>query len=377
MFAQRKWMAISLGLFLVLGRTAGAQTDDRQPVTGALVMPPGDNPPPVSGALVWPSTDSINYGTCDPLWTASAEGLFLNRSRPAHQSLLVDNAGTSIYDANQLDFPTQLGWEIDVQRRVCCDWSVEALYFQLGGENAKDLTLSTFGAGVPYNTPPAATGIFGGPGPVLTGLDYSSKLQNVEFNARRELTPNVSLLAGVRYLGLYEDGLTIEQLATFSNPSPALPSLIGDIQKFSVFNNLIGFQVGADATFLRWGRFSLEGNFKAGIYGDAASNRISYDYASTSPLALYHFVSGTTGGSAAFVGELGIRETCQIVGGWSIFAGYDLLWIDGVALASQQAAANPSPNPSPGNTWFGPASNVQMGSSLFYQGATAGVEFRY
>jgi hypothetical protein len=53
----------------------------------------------------------------------------------------------------------------------------------------------------------------------------------------------------------------------------------------------------------------------------------------------------------------------------SVGGGYQLLWLDGVALASQQPSVNPPPV-------LGPATSVATTGDLFYNGAFVGLEYR-
>ncbi len=168
---------------------------------------------------------------------------------------------------------------------------------------------------------------------------------------------NAALLAGVRFLDL-TDGITVEQRTTCN--------CVDACQDLRTSNYLVGFQIGGDATLYRCCRFSLESDVKAGIYGNAARNHFAYD----SRYFQRYDESGCGAGSAAFVGEFGIRASYQVVGPWSIVAGYELLFIDGLALAYQQPSANTTP-------LLGPATTVQTGGDVFYQGATLGIECRY
>ena len=307
-----------------------------------------------SDDLAFPSCDDWTYPACDPLWTVRADSLFLNRSSPNSKTLLTDDEAFKTFDANQFEFPVQFGWDIDLQYRLACDWSIDARYIDVGVHGASATAPQTpEGGGVLYGGTNVA-GILN-QGALDSTLSYDSRLQSVEINLRRDYCPNLTLLAGVRYLQL-TDEITVDQVTT--------NNLVHDEQQLKAYNGLIGFQIGADATLWSQGRFSLESDVRAGIYGDAARNHLSF--------ASYNYSveTGTHAGSAAFVGEASVRASYKLTERWSFVAGYELLWLDDVALAYEQ----PSVNPSPLN---GPATSVKLGGDVFYQGAIVGLEFRH
>ena len=170
-----------------------------------------------------------------------------------------------MFNANQIDLPVQIGWQIDVTRRLNCDWDLEARYFNLGGQSATPPTISsTNGAGVLYRN--AAMGIF--PEPVNSNLAYTSRLQDVEINARRRVNDYLTVLAGVRYLNL-DDRILVNDLSVTGG--------VDATQQLAGLNDMVGFQIGADAIVLRRGRFSVDTLLKAGIYDDLARNAFTYD----------------------------------------------------------------------------------------------------
>ncbi|MGD0381956.1 MAG: BBP7 family outer membrane beta-barrel protein [Thermoguttaceae bacterium] len=295
---------------------------------------------------------------CDPVWTVRADALFLNRSRLPDQTLLVNGLVAPLFNANQFDLPVQMGWQIDLTRRLNCNWDLEARYFDLGGQSATPPTISSpFGTGVIFapGTPGIAQGIFNPP--VNTNLAYTSRLQNVEINACRSLNGRLSLLAGVRYLNL-DDRIQVNELTTVGG--------IDATQQLAGFNDLVGFQIGADAIVVRRGRFSVDTLLKAGVYDDLARNAFTYD----STVFGAHVATGASASNVAFCGEIGITLTYDLTERLSIRGGYQLLWLDGVALASQQPAVNPLPV-------FSPATTVATTGDVFYNGAFMGLEYHW
>jgi hypothetical protein len=164
------------------------------------------------------------------------------------------------------------------------------------------------------------------------------------------------VLAGVRYLNL-DDRILVSQLTTTGG--------IDATQRLDGFNDLLGFQIGGDAVLVQRGRFSLDTTLKAGIYGDNARNFFAYD---STALAM-HKTNGDSARNAAFCGEIGITATYGLTKRLSFRGGYQLLWLDGVALASQQPILNPPP-------LLGAATSVGTNGDVFYNGAFIGLEYR-
>jgi hypothetical protein len=70
---------------------------------------------------------------------------------------------------------------------------------------------------------------------------------------------------------------------------------------------------------------------------------------------------------AAFLGELGFTGSHRLTDGLAMQAGYSLIWIESVVLASDQIPA----------TNFVDRNGVDSGGGVFYHGATVGLTFSY
>lgn len=194
-------------------------------------------------------------------------------------------------------------------------------------------------------------------------LSYSSELDSFELSFRnRWMAPECryqgSWLAGVRFIKLDEDLL-------YQTITPR-----GRMELLTNTNNsLTGFQIGGDVwvTPLPGLRFGAEA--KAGIYGNHmnASNTI----ATTAPA---FFNENLKANDAAFVGELDVQMTYRLNYHWNIRAGYNFLFMEGLALAVDNF------NPEPPNVFPGPPGAVRTpfidttGSALFH-GLNVGFEY--
>ena len=75
-----------------------------------------------------------------------------------------------------------------------------------------------------------------------------------------------------------------------------------------------------------------------------------------------------TGGQVAFVGDINTSVIYRLTEVWGIRAGYNLIWIDGLALA---------PNQFDFSTDTGAGSRLVSGGGIFMHGANLGLEARW
>ena len=285
---------------------------------------------------------------CNPLWTIRADAVFLTRSAPPSRVLIGDPLGGALVDANSLDPGTATGWDISViRRRVYGCWGIEALYFDDSGWGTSNTVAAPGTFAVEFATP-----ILLGRQSTLTST-YGSSLRNVEINARNELADWLDFIAGFRYLELGESLDITQTVARFTPGNYAI----------TAHNRLPGFQLGLDAHLWDCCRFSLDGTVKAGIFSDDATNSVL----ATLPGSPRSLASAASKSHVAGVAELDFAGTYHINDCWAVRAGYQLLWIDGVALATSQVGVS--------NPIFGTAT-VDTGATAFYHGAFVGLEFR-
>jgi hypothetical protein len=164
-------------------------------------------------------------------------------------------------------------------------------------------------------------------------------------------------LVGFRYLSLREN------LDVFGVRTVAGAPENGDYN-IQTHNDLFGGQVGA--RFRRClGRFSWEATGKAGIYGnDAGQTQYVQDF----PNFALRPTIGTDQGQVAFLGELNLTAIYQLNDIWGLRAGYNLIFIDGVALAPDQFDFSFTPTS---------GSAVNTAGHLVLQGVNVGLEARW
>jgi len=216
--------------------------------------------------------------------------------------------------------------------------------------------------------------------------DYSTDLNNAELNLRYNFSRRVTLLAGFRWLQLNEnlqgtipppDQIQpLWKLNPYNNLSdvrrietqPGKPAT-GAFPPFwntSTTSNLFGFQIGAEGKLFERGRFSIEGLTKVGAYWNHASQSTGVSLLKTV------YPTGASTDRASFVGEAGLQCKYQVTRVITLKIGYEVLWIDGVALAPGQIQETYTIAPS---TVY--ALGINSNSSVLFHGATAGLEFTF
>ncbi len=279
------------------------------------------------------------------LWSASASALFLVRNDPAASVLAFNtNNPAERLDASDFNFGVHTGYEMALNRRVGSRGSVELRYFGLDHWRATFDGQTTPNELLQFN---AAVPVFTTSGTGVTA-DYGSKLHNAEFNIGRYYGDYVRLLTGFRYLELDERGSALLQNAQVP---------FGYVD--STRNRLYGAQLGAQGWLICRDGFSWDVIGKAGIYGNQAAHSASV----TTNAATLNAVGG--GSRTAFVGEIGTNGAYCLTDHLSLRGGYRLLWVDGVALVSDQLASSD----------FFTGDGFNGSGNVFYHGATAGLEF--
>ncbi|MCA9157479.1 MAG: BBP7 family outer membrane beta-barrel protein [Planctomycetales bacterium] len=293
--------------------------------------------------------DSILHAEASqlPLWAATADALFLDRNAPSSSVLAFNTIDpTENLNASNFNLGVHTGFDLSLQRNVGRDRTIELRYFGVDHWRSVQSAPTTINQLLQLN---AAVPVFTFSG---TSLDagYSSALHNAEINGRRKFNENWTLIAGFRYAELNE------RLSA---------SLVGSAVPFNydtaVRNRLYGFQLGGQANLLSRNYFSLDAFGKAGVFGNAAAQD------STISTGIVTLPANGRGSRTAFIGEIGATGTLQLTEYLALRSGYRLLWLDGVAVASDQLAASNFAN----GTGFSGSGDV------FYHGAFTGLELNY
>jgi len=309
----------------------------------------------------WPKHLGGNCSTS--LWTVTADAMLLQRSGGRSQPILfVPIVGPPVsnviaLDANDLTFNLQVGPRVSLTRRLHSECSIEVNHFSVYGGSA-----SAVRDGNPQILFPAG-GLF-----VSTQftVDYTSQFSSTELNYRHRHNDRVELLAGVRWVELVE---------RFDVVNTGVAPIFSPNYAMRTGNSMYGFQLGAYANlFERGGRFSMDGFVKAGVFANDPYQQTT----SMGNLGSIVVANDDTD-QTAFLGEIGLTGVYRFSERWTARFGYQVMWIDGVALAPDQIPFTdtiPPVNALPGSVSAGTADLHANGSSL-YHGGHVGFEVRW
>lgn len=277
-----------------------------------------------------------------PAWSFYAGGLYLQRSRPSSARVIgTPTPSTTLIDAHSYDFDWQGTPEFVLQRRFDNGWMLEGRYFG----NISSSASSNIASITSFRAAGIGVTILGG-GSLDTS--YETDLKNAEFNVHKQVMPGFSLLAGFRWIELRDKlHVNIASPATFID--------------WDSKNRMYGGQVGFNLALFSPGlplRFDLTG--KAGWFNNSMNNRMDSTIVS---------VDQSSKSQGSFAGELNFSGTYQLNEHLALKAGYMLLYLDRVALASE-AAANTTQAPG------GTSSPVSTGS-VWYQGVIFGATLSF
>jgi hypothetical protein len=277
---------------------------------------------------------------CGPTWTVRAGAVILERSRPKRQRVIEDRTGSPDREGytDAFDFGFEGGPDVTITRWLANGNGIEVRYFGALEWDANASWQSDTGWAVPTNPPRT------GGAPATINANYISRLNSTEVNYRQAPNDRVSLLAGFRWVELHEElGVDADFGANMTD--------IG----WNVDNHLYGAQSGAEVMLLdRGGPMQVTSHFKGGIFGNAADNDFSLNQSVGPDVSFNDSTSKVT-----FLGDIAFLARYRFNDNVSFNSGYQLLWLDGVALASEQIFATNVIN----------GSGIDADGFVFYHGA--------
>jgi len=302
----------------------------------------------------------------EPLWTnyALTEALFWGRDNQAANQPLIVNAdsGAPLISAQDLQFPVAAGVRAFYGERNPNECGWELGYFGVYGMSASRVATTTppdyLQAPQPIGSSLTADG-------TSALVKYNSVINSAEANVFRtsnywrdysESWLTVDWLAGFRYVGVEEQASIVTQCCADEASIP---------YRVRTRNNMFGGQVGSRARWT-WERWAVEGWAKAGILGN--SEKQIQD-----PLIDYRGFQqrgalSATGTDVGFIGDINLSVIYRLTDVWGIRAGYNTVWINGLALAPNQFDfANTSVA----------GTGLNSGDGIFLSGANLGLEARW
>jgi hypothetical protein len=147
---------------------------------------------------------------------------------------------------------------------------------------------------------------------------YNSNITSIEANLRLRKSDWFSWIAGVRWINLSEDLLFLA---------------VGDQNAAAGYvttnNNLLGFQLGGSAILAAHGRWTFNGQIRAGVY---------YNDCDATAAGLVEIPVYATGDAnpTAFEADAQLTASLWVSDHFAIRFGYQVMWLDRVALANNQ-----------------------------------------
>ncbi|HUP81653.1 MAG TPA: BBP7 family outer membrane beta-barrel protein [Pirellula sp.] len=203
-------------------------------------------------------------------------------------------------------------------------------------------------------------------------LSYSSTLNNGEINFRRRWAEPAgffqgSFLSGVRYLDLDEQASFTargENNNTAANNGLRFLDYTTNTQ-----NSLVGFQVGADLWYNVIPGVKVGVEMKSGVYNNRAHQSTAI-IANSLPNSVTEEVLSNR---VAYISQIAPQAYYRLNYSWAVRSSYQLIYIDGVALATENF--NAAPPTALLNT--GRVPRIESDAEIVLQGFTVGAEYTW
>lgn len=303
-----------------------------------------------------------------PQWNryGYAEALIMGRDNQSfNRPLLVDDLGTtSLLTSQNLQFPFGGGVRA-FYGEVGCDcrgWEVG--YFGLYNQVAS-ATMTEAAAGSKLYLPDALGFKLDPSGADEATFTYASTINNVEanvfhhflrWNPYREAWLEVDWLTGFRYVNV-DESANLGLICCGGTEAP--------FYRVATRNNMFGGQVGGRARW-NWQRWAIECWGKAAILGNAQQQIQNPLVSATGDLL--RDARSSSGVTPGMVADINVSTIYRLTDVWGIRAGYNMIWLGGVALAPNQFDF----------TDTGASGTLrQPNGSIFLMGANLGLEARW
>jgi hypothetical protein len=290
------------------------------------------------------------------------EALIVGRdNQSGDQPLVLDlNTDEELLDSGDLDFDWAGGVRAYYGHRVCGCLSLELGYLGVFDNSAADGVALEDSLMLPDDLGLQVNNFFGAD---EVNVRYASDLHSFEANAvccccgcNCACVPrSIEWLTGFRYL-------SFDETFGISSFDDAEGTTLYSVE---TDNHLYGGQVGSRYRACH-GRWSWEATGKAGLF----ANHMEQSQDPIIDFPAFEFRDGQRGSDTdlAFVGDLNLTTIYQLNQVWAARLGYNLIWLEGVALAADQLDFTNTP---------GSGSDLRDGGGVFLHGVSTGVEARW
>jgi hypothetical protein len=246
------------------------------------------------------------------------------------------NSNEVLLSTDDLDFDADGGLRIGYCSRLSDCWSAELVYMGVFDQSASSGVELEDSLMLPDDFGLQVNNFFGADN---VAVEYSSDLHSFESSLVRCSGcddgcgggHSIEWLAGFRYLHLDED----ISISSFDSAEGTT------VYKVAAENNLYGLQLGG--RYRRGsGPWSWETTAKAGVFANdmEQSQAPIIDF----PDSLYRGRRGSSETEVAVAGDVNFTLSYEFCELWGLRAGYNLIWLDGVALAPDQLDFSNTPD---------------------------------
>jgi len=302
--------------------------------------------------------------TCS--WYVEADALFLNRTRTRKIKLLEDDLDSTtprgqrrpLLTTDAFDFDYEWGPRLIFGCCLDCNRRIEFVYYGLHHWDAPLSMTSNEAIGEGNMTFPIGDNIVDDyDGADFVSMNYASELHNFEANYIINRCGCIDPLIGFRYMNVNE------RFNYFTLDYETEPVDIDDYNtssfRIDTDNHLVGFQLGGLIDRPIMDCLCLNFGATAGLYVNFA-NQSTWMGDDDNTEVLRDFNEEV--GELAFIGDLKLGLTYQMTSCISATAGYQVMWVEGVALAPEQVSYESLPTS---------GKRVNHDGSLFYDGGYA------
>ncbi len=322
-------------------------------------------------------------GSCGPRWyDVRVEAMYLKRDNVSRRVNFSQDGLAGFADpvfvlsTDDLDFEFEPGFRIEFRHEFGASSNVEASYFGTFHWSSSATATSDidnlFSPFSDFGVDPAG-GFLETDQATQHTIDYKSDLHSGEINWRTGyISPYArvhgSWYVGARYFNLNEQFSFHSVALQHIDPRTGLSRGPGEFTyQTRTNNNLIGAQLGTDLQICVLPGLMVGGEIAAGVFGNSSS-QTNVLFGTTLDPALRERV---TREDVALAGEAGVSAVWQITPRFTLRGGYEVLYIDGVALAPENF------DPTPPFLIPSAPRNPQVNDNghVLYHGVTAGVEY--
>jgi hypothetical protein len=287
----------------------------------------------------------VSCAALKPRWLARGSVVYMDRVTDDSRALMQNTANLSQQlNADDFDFGWSVGLDVSLMRKRWDNNGFEFRYLDLGQLDADTFVITNAASLMLNASPPVFV-------PNVQSIDarYTSDLYSFEANYHYWISDFVTYLAGFRYLGL-DDDITAQLNA---DPQTFL-------YRASSRNDLYGFQVGVLGfpPGLLCGCLNTTAFAKVGVFGNAAEHHSLLD------TGVANLRVDDSVGRTSWAGEIGITSAWPVTACVSVLGGYQMLWFERVAVASDQLMVS---------DFFDGVGMNDRGGAIFH-GAYLGVE---